>query len=123
MIRFALPLALLLSGCVNMQDWPKKGLTPEILLQLEQAHWGVELGQSSWKQMADFMGVPINAKAIGLRDIKCRRMDPASDELYDCKYLVDYGSNGKIEGVYERDYVTVGKDDHGIWTDGWIVVT
>jgi len=122
MMRYMFPLLLLLGGCVDMQDWPKKGLTPEILLQLEQTHWGTDLGQISWADEARFRGVPVEARAIALRDVKCRRQGVDSG-LYDCSYLVDYGRGGKIEGTYQRTDATVGKDEHGIWVDGWIVVT
>ena len=113
--------AVLLGGCVTSNAWLKDGLTEQKLLELEAEDWGNGMGQLSWSDRAKDMGVPINARAIVLREIKCQP-DDGKPRLYECSYLMDWGRGSQVEGAYRRRFVTVGRDEHGEWSNGWVVV-
>jgi hypothetical protein len=132
MWRMALIVGLMVSGCATMKDWEKLGLTEEIIFRLEAEDWGPQIDGGplfGWPAKAGQMGVPENARPIALRKIRCRRErqrfvdGTKAPDSFTCRYLVDYGRDGKIEGTYENDYVVIGKDEHGKWSNDWIVVT
>jgi hypothetical protein len=96
------------------------GLTPEILLRLEAEDWGVKTGVVEWSDWAKFMGVPVDARPLGLRNIDCKWQSGL--EIFDCKYDVDWQTTGGLKGTYRRSLQSVGKEN-GIWSNDYIVVS
>ena len=111
-------LLLALGGCATPFNWQRAGLTPEILLALEAEDWGAPLGQASWAERASGMGVPLDARPIGLRKVRCN----GTGVFFHCSYTVDYGRNSVVEGSHRQRYVNVGKDENGKWSNDWIVL-
>jgi hypothetical protein len=111
-------LLLMLGGCATLFNWQRAGLTPETLLALEAEDWGVPMGVSDWPSLAAGMGVPIEARPIAVRKVRCN----GTGTFFGCSYLVDYGRGGIIEGSYRRRYANVGKDENGKWSNDWIVL-
>jgi hypothetical protein len=64
------------------------------------------------------MGVPVDARPIAVRKVRCSGIR----RFFDCRYIVDYGRNGTIEGSYEQRNVTVGKNQNGEWSKDWITL-
>jgi hypothetical protein len=113
-------VVLALAGCATpYNNWQKAGLTPEILLDLEKEDWGGPLGQTEWPKVAAEMGVPVDARPIAVRDVKCRSEGTG---FFGCHYVVDWGRNSSIEGSFRRDYETLAKDQQGHWANHWIVI-
>ena len=109
-------LLLALGGCATFFNWQRAGLTPEILLALEAEDWGAPMGVSDWSSRAAEMGVPIDARPIAVRKVRCE-----GTRLFHCSYLVDYGRSGIVEGSY-KERTDVGKDETGKWSKDWIVL-
>jgi hypothetical protein len=110
-------MLITLGGCATPFNWQRAGLTPEIILALEAGDWGNPMGQWDWTSRADQMGVPADARPIAVRKVKCE----GTGTFFSCRYLVDYGRNGVIEGSYKR-HTEVGKDETGKWSKDWIVL-
>ena len=108
-----------LAGCATIKEMEKKGFSTEFLLEAEKANWGQRQGVWDWPTRANQMGIPVEARPIAIREIRCRR----DAGLYDCDYLIDYGRDGKTEGSYQMRHELIGTDNNGKWSIGWIVVT
>ena len=102
-----------------MKEMEHKGFSNDVLLKLEQEDWGQPQGQWSWETRAKDMGVPVDARPLATRNLRCKR---GPIDLYDCDYLIDYGRSGQVEGSFSRRNMLIGKDDKGRWTTNWIVV-
>lgn len=112
-------LLLAFGGCATPFNWQRAGLTADIILRLEAEDWGMPMGVWDWPTRAAQMSVPVDARAIALREVRCS----GTGRIFDCSYIVDYGRNGIVEGSYRKRYVTVGQDRNGNWSNDWVVVT
>ena len=101
-----------------MEEMQHRGFSNDLLLKLEQQDWGQPQGQSSWETRAKYMCVPIDARPLAIRNIRCKH---GPIDLYDCDYWIDYGRNGDVEGAFKKRGELVGKDKTQ-WSIGWIVV-
>ena len=106
-------LVLLAAGCVTMED---KGLTPDIILGLEEGHWGQKRGVVEWPDWARNMKVPVDAKPTAIRNIDCDWQSGL--KYFDCEYDVDWTSSGEgSSGTYRRRFQSIGKDENGDWVE------
>jgi hypothetical protein len=111
-------LPLLAVGCITIED---KGLTPDTILELEQDRWGQRQGVVEWPDEARHMGVPLDAKPIGVRNVDCDWRGAL--KYFDCEYDVEWISQAeRSSGFYGRRFQSIGKDENGDWVE-LIVVT
>jgi hypothetical protein len=129
-VRFgiaALGAMLVVGGCVSSgigPDAQTEGLTEGLLFELEAESWGAPFFQRSWEDRAREMKVPVDSRAIAIRNITCwTTRGSFQPRIFECDYLVDWGRDGRIEGTVKRKPVFVGRDDDGEWTNELIVVT